>query len=90
MAAPESIDLTPEHLKTPEGVLRVTKTQKEWDDKTHEIANTLRRFIETHGEDINHAMHHYGELMADWKDLSELSAERDIRRDSFLRAVSGK
>ncbi len=79
------IDLTPVGCQTPEGSERVRKAQQEWDDATHELANTLKRVIdEVFDRDTDKiARAEY------YSDLQTLIGIRESKQDAFLRAVAG-
>lgn len=82
----EYIDITPESLKTQEGIKRVSQAQKEWDDATHELANTLKRVIdEVFDRDTDKITRaeHYSELQT-------LIGIRELKQEAFLRAVAGR
>jgi hypothetical protein len=83
---PEYIDVTPESLKTPEGVKRVRDTQNEWDLATHDLTNTLARIIDKifdkHTDKVTRAEH--------YSELQTLIGICQSKQDAFFRAISGR
>jgi hypothetical protein len=79
----ETIDLTPESLKTPEGAKRVADAQQEWDSATHQLANTLKEILDGYA---------YGEGFTgdEIHQLKALIGARDRKQEAFLRAVAGR
>jgi len=82
---PTYIDITPDSMKTPEGIKRVTNAQREWDDATHALASEVREAFK------------YGTLQVDGrtnnvvtKQIKALLATRDQKQEAFFRAVSGR
>jgi len=80
------IDITPESLKTQEGIKRVTQAQQEWDSATHELANYLKNVVDdifyTDGDKIARAEY--------YSELQTLIGIREVKQEAFLRAVAGK
>ena len=46
---PETIDITPVGMTTPEGIQRVRNAQQEWDSATHLLANALKEILDDPG-----------------------------------------
>ena len=78
--------MTPQALRTPEGVKRAEQAQKEWDDATHDIATYLKHSIvdlfRTYTPKMTRA-----EI---YSELQTLLGIRDVKQDAFIRAVTGR
>ncbi len=65
---------------------RAEQAQKEWDDATHEIANTLKRIIDDifdrHIDKVARAEY--------YSELQTLIGIRDAKQEAFMRAVTGR
>lgn len=81
-ASGETVDITPESLKTPEGIARVSKAMEEFSDETANVANLAHGLVRAydHGEDLKEEM----------QDLRAAIAVRETKQDALLRAVAGR
>lgn len=86
----ETIDLTPESLKTPEGAARVSKALDDWNNARVEFANAASRFISRHGDEIRSMLRRLNEDSAylDCEELEELNEAFTATQDGFLRAMA--
>jgi hypothetical protein len=88
-AEPLMIDITPVGCSTPEGNARVAKAIKDFDDATAALANAAIEFLDTHEEDILHAMEMYEDVSEDIHQLRALIGARNRKQGAFLAAVAG-
>ena len=91
----QTIDITPEGCKTAEGLKRVAKAQKEWDDATYALATATREFMDTHEDNIIDAMEDWEETHSvegfrdDLHQIRALLGAQSRKSEAFLRAVTG-
>ncbi len=85
----QTIDITPEGCKTPEGRKRVADAQREWDSVTHELANVLKEFVDL---GVTLCEKRGNGFVPDFDAISQIQnliGARDRKQEAFLRAVSG-
>lgn len=91
-----TIDITPAGCQTPEGIARVNKAMREFDDATAEVANAATRFFDDHRltlvevaggvsicEDDRIA------LKDDLRQLQAIIGTRRPKQEALLRAIAG-
>ena len=83
----ETIDITPDSLKTPEGRERVSKAMESFTDSTAEVANYAQQFIDTWGDTIDSTT---PEASEDLSDLRTAASQRKDAQDAMLRAIAGR
>ncbi len=78
----QSIDITPQSLKTPEGAALVAAALKAWEYSTAEVARVAAVLLDEYddGEDIKGAI----------RELREVIDIRSAAQDAFLRALAGR
>jgi hypothetical protein len=78
----ETIDITPDSLKTPEGVARINRALNEFQNATAEVANEAEQILR---------MHDSGTIEAeDWQDFRAIVSRRHETQETFLRAIGGR
>lgn len=86
----QTIDITPESCKTPEGAARVAKAMQEFEDSGAALANAAIEFFDSHEEDLLHCMEMYEGVRDDVHQIRALIGARRRKQDAFLRAVAGR
>jgi hypothetical protein len=86
-----TIDLTPEVLKTPEGVQRVNAALGTFHNTTAEVANLATSFLEEWGVNITNIMRvENPALYADYNELQEAVKDRAKAQEALLRSIAGR
>ena len=84
---PETIDITPDSLKSPEGRERVSKAMESFTDSTAEVANCAEQFIKAWGDVIDTKL---PEATEDLIDLRIAAHQRQDAQEAMLRAIAGR
>lgn len=84
-----TIDITPVALTTPEGIERVNKATREFEDSAAALANAAIEFFDTHEDDILHCMEMYEGIAEDIHQIRALIGARRRKQEAFLRALAG-
>lgn len=87
----ETVDITPESLKTAEGRGKVATAVDEWEATHAEVANLATTFINAYGDLIARALREdEGQGIADMDELREAMADRAKKQEAFLVALAGR
>ncbi|HEX5426541.1 MAG TPA: hypothetical protein VFW94_23540 [Candidatus Acidoferrales bacterium] len=92
----EAIDLTPESLKTPDGIAKVNEAMRAFEDATVALANAATRFFDDWMSFLREALKRYGTdadrdgLTDDLHQIEALIGGRNRAQERFLRAVAGR
>lgn len=92
----ETIDITPESLKTAEGAAKVGAAITGFDDASHALSNAVIEFFDTHEDDMLAAMDKYERDNAiegfreDLHQVRALIAARNRKQDAMLKAIAGR
>lgn len=81
------IDLTidiPDHAKTPQGKARIEQARNEWDDATHELANTLRRVL----DDVFDCDTDKVARAEYYSELQTLLGIRQVKQEAYLKTLA--
>lgn len=88
---PESINLTPVGLQTPEGEQRVARALKAFEESHPTVANLATVFLHRYGGEIKQYFIRRDDTDAaeEFGELYTAILERDRTQEEFLRAVAG-
>ena len=87
---PQTIDITPEALKTDAGRAKVAKALDEWQSAQAQTANAAASFLDEHAEDIAECMVMYEGVGEAVEELQRLAKTMRHKQETFLRAMAGR
>lgn len=86
----DTVDITPESLKTPEGAAKVAAAQNASEHETANVANLASQFIDLHGDTIAFALRKAGASTHEFRELRAAMRTREGLQNAFLRALAGR
>jgi len=85
--ATELIDMTPDSMKTPEGVAKVNAALEVWQSAQADMANASLHFFKEFGDLLEQAS---SEVREDLAEINEKGRVMLKAQEAFLRAVAGR
>lgn len=92
-----TIDITPQGMKTPEGIARVNAATRAFEDSAAELANRTMYFLNEHSvllQSLTRARgfmdEQFSQFDEDLAELKRLAAHREKMQEAFLRSLAGE
>ncbi len=88
----ETIDITPESLKTPDGIAKVNAAMEAYRESREAIAHLATVFVMQHKSEVSHGLRKagYDYILDDLRELVTAVDDRRKAEEAFLRAVAGR
>jgi hypothetical protein len=84
------INLTPQGLKTPEGIKCVNDALDEWNGSAHAVANAVDEFLQDYSTFLTQDVLRHAGVTEAIHQLTALVGARNRKQEVFLRAIAGE